>query len=460
MQIQQVIIFNCYTYFFIYLLFILLAPATNTWTDVREIVQRQNTLELHRPSTNPTNTVTDLQPRNVTASGDPIRAILEQREPIRGDPRGISGRLNGTPEMWGQIPQLQQHQTQNQLKVQNTGQWTTAPEKPTVKPPTIGSGWEEPSPPPQRRNIPNYDDGTSLWSQQNRWKQQEENRSSHILRANANSSNTNNTTNRSQKNDNSGMWGGRSNNSAGNNNGGGNQWETDNDNSTNNTTTNSDWNKPSKLTSNWDEPSSSAVASSNAAVGSNWELKNAQHKVHGLLNMGFKKEDVERALIASNMNFDEALEYLSNNWRRPEPEPTVNYDRSYGRVVGSSVPPQFPTTHVQQKYSGFGQQPNAIVATALNNVGGGNSTSSHSQEPTAQQLRMLVQQIQMAVQSGYLSSQILNQPLAPATLVLLNQLLTSIKVSLYLFSKKCINYIVLIYSICKVLKVLFNEVII
>jgi hypothetical protein len=25
------------------------------------------------------------------------------------------------------------------------------------------TGWEEPSPPAQRRNIPNYDDGTSLW---------------------------------------------------------------------------------------------------------------------------------------------------------------------------------------------------------------------------------------------------------------------------------------------------------
>lgn len=28
------------------------------------------------------------------------------------------------------------------------------------------TGWEEPSPPAQRRNIPNYDDGTSLWGQQ------------------------------------------------------------------------------------------------------------------------------------------------------------------------------------------------------------------------------------------------------------------------------------------------------
>lgn len=42
---------------------------------------------------------------------------------------------------------------------------------------------------------------------------------------------------------------------------------------------------------------------------------------------------------------------------------------------------------------------------------------------------MLVQQIQMAVQGGYLSGQILNQPLAPATLILLNQLLSNIKVS-------------------------------
>lgn len=28
------------------------------------------------------------------------------------------------------------------------------------------SGWEESSPPQQRRNIPNYDDGTSLWGGQ------------------------------------------------------------------------------------------------------------------------------------------------------------------------------------------------------------------------------------------------------------------------------------------------------
>lgn len=337
--------------------------------------------------------------------------------------------------MWGQIPQqLQQHQTQNQMKVQNTGQWATAPEKPSAKPATVGSGWEEPSPPPQRRNVPNYDDGTSLWSQQNRWKQ-EESRGSHLLRSAGNPSNTNQTSNRSQKSDGGNMWGGRSNSTGGNNNSsvGGSQWEGENDNPTNSVASSSDWNKQTKLAANWDEPSSSVAS---AAVSSgNWEPKNAQQKVHGLLNMGFKKEEVERALIASNMNFDEALEFLSStNWRRQEPEASVNYERSYGRVVGSTVPSQFPPAHVQQKYSGFGQQANAIVAANLNNVGGGTTAGGHTQEPTAQQLRMLVQQIQMAVQSGYLSSQILNQPLAPATLVLLNQLLTSIKVGFSLFN--------------------------
>ena len=49
-------------------------------------------------------------------------------------------------------------------------------------------------------------------------------------------------------------------------------------------------------------------------------------------------------------------------------------------------------------------------------------------QPSPAQLRLLVQQIQMAVQAGHLNPQILNQPLAPQTLVLLSQLLQQIKV--------------------------------
>lgn len=62
----------------------------------------------------------------------------------------------------------------------------------------------------------------------------------------------------------------------------------------------------------------------------------------------------------------------------------------------------------------------------FNSSAGGRSMQPQSQ-PSTQQLRMLVQQIQMAVQAGYLNHQILNQPLAPQTLLLLNQLLQQIK---------------------------------
>uniref|UniRef100_A0A182M9N8 RRM domain-containing protein n=1 Tax=Anopheles culicifacies TaxID=139723 RepID=A0A182M9N8_9DIPT len=64
-----------------------------------------------------------------------------------------------------------------------------------------------------------------------------------------------------------------------------------------------------------------------------------------------------------------------------------------------------------------------------NAVGGGGGGGQNSVQPTTQ-LRSLVQQIQMAVQTGYLNPQILNQPLAPQTFLLLNQLLSSIKNSL------------------------------
>lgn len=64
-------------------------------------------------------------------------------------------------------------------------------------------------------------------------------------------------------------------------------------------------------------------------------------------------------------------------------------------------------------------------------VGGGVGGNGNPSQPSTQQLRMLVQQIQMAVQAGYLNHQILNQPLAPSTLILLNQLLTHIKVSTF-----------------------------
>lgn len=66
------------------------------------------------------------------------------------------------------------------------------------------------------------------------------------------------------------------------------------------------------------------------------------------------------------------------------------------------------------------------VSGGFNQGGAGNNQGSG--QGSTQHLRMLVQQIQMAVQAGYLNHQILNQPLAPTTLHLLNQLLSNIKV--------------------------------
>ncbi|XP_053673775.1 protein Gawky-like [Anopheles nili] len=65
-------------------------------------------------------------------------------------------------------------------------------------------------------------------------------------------------------------------------------------------------------------------------------------------------------------------------------------------------------------------------------IGGGggsglNQQNAQSPQIPSHQLRVLVQQIQLAVQSGYLESQILNQPLAPQTLMLLHQMLNHIK---------------------------------
>lgn len=59
--------------------------------------------------------------------------------------------------------------------------------------------------------------------------------------------------------------------------------------------------------------------------------------------------------------------------------------------------------------------------------GGGGSSGGGAFPPFNKSVTVLVQQIQMAVQAGYLSNQILAHPLPPQSLVLLNSLLQHIK---------------------------------
>lgn len=112
-----------------------------------------------------------LDPRDHMRVMDPMARDPRMAD-MRGDPRGISGRLHGAnaDAMWSQPPGPPHHQMGHQhpsgppakmLNPSNMNQWAAQPPKEIM--PGKPSGWEEPSPPTQRRNVPNYDDGTSLW---------------------------------------------------------------------------------------------------------------------------------------------------------------------------------------------------------------------------------------------------------------------------------------------------------
>jgi len=90
---------------------------------------------------------------------------------------------------------------------------------------------------------------------------------------------------------------------------------------------------------------------------------------------------------------------------------------------GSGLPHNQPLPHKMAPNMSGG---NAVSANVAANIMPQQRQPS-SQQPSAQQLRILVHQIQMAVQAGHLNPQILNQPLAQQTLVLLNQLLQQIR---------------------------------
>ena len=198
-----------------------------------------------------------------------------------------------------------------------------------------------------------------------------------------------------------------------------------------------------------------------------------------LCEMGCTKSDAEAALKNTNLNLEDALEMLKSHGRLPmggpspwsEPPigppgndfPSNPYSKGpnsfrgpnlgpsgqggYGPtqdVLGGNSHPNMPGNQnmpninklplMGNQHNGMPPGPNnsgisAPVGPPLGPTGVRPPTGgpSGSNQPSAQQLKLLVQQIQMAVQAGHLNPQILNQPLAPQTLVLLNQLLQQIK---------------------------------
>ncbi|KAG8197988.1 hypothetical protein JTE90_029382 [Oedothorax gibbosus] len=218
-----------------------------------------------------------------------------------------------------------------------------------------------------------------------------------------------------------------------------------------------------------------------------------------LMEMNFKKDDIENALRRSNMGLEEALMELhalnnkensmidiegltAMNLNQPRMHlGNVAEDMNFSEhAIDSSMPPgnlyggsAFPGMNmfstgfnVAQNLKNQNSVGNNIAPNILGNAGtntqvpnfnlnnGINNLSpammrklltqapqtfnpalipqntgrmAQQNFPSTAQLRILVQQIQMAVQAGHLNPTILNQPLAPQTLQLLYQLLQQIR---------------------------------
>merc|ERR1719394_1416660 len=164
--------------------------------------------------------------------------------------------------------------------------------------------------------------------------------------------------------------------------------------------------------------------------------------------MGFRKEDVETALRQTNLQLEDALEMLNAVGRgggggmpgRGMPPGGMFGPRGEDMFGPRGFPgpggpmPPYPAGDIPPSNPSMvpapsrNMGPNNMMPNGIGGPGVHNPPRPQpSGPPSTSQLRVLVQQIQMAVQAGHLNPQILNQPLAPQTLYLLNQLLQQIK---------------------------------
>ena len=166
-----------------------------------------------------------------------------------------------------------------------------------------------------------------------------------------------------------------------------------------------------------------------------------------LCEMGFRKEDVETALRQTNLQLEDALEMLNAVGRGGGggmPGRGMPPDGMFGPrgedmfgprgFPGPGPMPPYPAGEIPPSNPSMvpapsrNMGPNNMMPNGIGGPGVHNPPRPQpSGPPSTSQLRVLVQQIQMAVQAGHLNPQILNQPLAPQTLLLLNQLLQQIK---------------------------------
>ncbi|XP_041978299.1 protein Gawky isoform X2 [Aricia agestis] len=337
-------------------------------------------------------------------SADP-RQAADPRHDLRG---GISGRLNG--DMWSQ----HQH-TAGPNKMMPPGavnQWGSQGPKDGIK----ATGWEEPSPPAARRAGGGFDDGTSLWAQRGISGMRAPQGPPAPQRMPPTPTKPDAVWSHSQRN---GSW--EEPHTPG--------WPDRDVPAWPDAAGPGMWNmqkpKPSGPTGGWPDDINEwggPKPPQMGGLGKQWtkEMVWNSKQFRYLVELGYKKEEAEAALRSRDMNAEEALELLAaargDGWRRDEHFP------HHGPFPQPSVPAVSPA--VVQKLLNPPPPPSVQHHPSYNP----NSGTSNSGQPSTAQLRMLVQQIQMAVSAGYLNHQILNQPLAPQTLVLLNQLLQQIKV--------------------------------
>ncbi|EAT40859.1 AAEL007449-PA [Aedes aegypti] len=431
--------------------------------------------------------------RNAAAPSVNIPGPIGQNTPmdtardIRGDPRGISGRLNGNVGMWDQpnVPNLSAAAkiAQGPLPTVTSGggnQWNAPiPNK-------LPGAWDDSS--PSLNTRPSLDDGpNAIWNQgplsrQNsnasNWKDMPDNVSRNSVSRNpAGNMLVGGPVARGMRlggmnpgmKPDSNMWGqnqGMPLNGSWDDGG----WDDKalganvpwNDFGQNNL-----WNKGKQGSGGW--PDSSDMIGGGGGASADWNMNKPQNKLSQadfirksnqyrmLCENGFKKEDVECALRNTNMNFDESFDILQRHcatgglgdWRRPDDHSASGFDAPFNNRFpaghGSGMP--FSQNLLNNLPGVGGTNPNLAALNSIKYLSQGPVAghSSYSQgpnplatasasnpqnaqaQPSTQQLRMLVQQIQMAVHAGFLNHQILNQPLAPTTLLLLNQLLSQIR---------------------------------
>ncbi|XP_077526607.1 trinucleotide repeat containing adaptor protein gawky isoform X2 [Haemaphysalis longicornis] len=375
------------------------------------------------------------------------------------------------------------------------------------------SGWEEPSPPPSRRPVTNYDDGTAVWGNPTRQGKVSHWKDMPSVKSISGGGGAPPGMLRMPKD---GVWGG----SKGPRGGGANWCEPNWDEQHgkggwgNGPPDQAYWGSKPKGPPSWADgqidTSTWGGPSKQGGKPLTKDLIYASKQFRLLSEMGFKKEDVENALRCNQMNLEDTLMDLQAITRgagnqdggglldgsdcglggrpkmRPDEDPHgplgggdapfagfhggfqglpvfgAGYGAGGGGAQGFKPPPikgsnqgsNAPASLLNSTGMG-GQNSSLTVGNSISslspalvqkilqqqqqqqqqhfpgNAGGPAGMGTRLGQPnvpSATQLRLLVQQIQMAVQAGHLNPQILNQPLAPQTLQLLYQLLQQIKV--------------------------------